>query len=241
MAGRPHTKRRRLMQTAAVLIDEDVTFSWGTWAWPFPRRGWASACTVSTSSGSCRCRSPLRSRTKWAAGWFSWLVCLVRCVRTSKTFWLWTVSVRWTASTWRWTGRSSAAVSSCRTLHDSLPWNRICRGSVRIRCFQLHRRGGSGELLGRLLRWQRMILKRCCFWLSICYLLLDIQIIIELKKEKDEVMRAAIVVGNAWLSNKVVPTGTDDPPVKPDISHNSIILFFILTFNILKEQLYFDN
>ena len=28
---------------------------------------------------------------------------------------------------------------------------------------------------------------------------------------------AAIVVGDVWLSNKIVPTGTDDPPVKLDL------------------------
>ena len=45
-------------------------------------------------------------------------------------------------------------------------------------------------------------------------------IIIELKKEKVEVIRAAVVVGGACPPNKAVLTSTDGPLVKPDFLFN---------------------
>ena len=70
-------------------------------------------------------------------------------------------------------------------------------------------------------------------------------IIIELKKEK-EVIRAAIVVSYASPPNKVVPSGIDDPPVKPDHSYEffyypllsiSSLLTYWRSKSILKPKL----
>ena len=49
-------------------------------------------------------------------------------------------------------------------------------------------------------------------------------IIIELKKEKDEIVKAAVVVGDAWPPNKAMPTGTECPFVKPDLLFSSVVI-----------------
>ena len=45
---------------------------------------------------------------------------------------------------------------------------------------------------------------------------------------KDKIIRAATVVGNTWQTNKVMPTGTDGPPIKLDLWFNDLIVISFL-------------
>ena len=50
----------------------------------------------------------------------------------------------------------------------------------------------------------------------------------------DEIIRIAVVVGDAWSSNKVVSNNTDCSPVKLDLQINE---FVIISFFIVKTKI----
>ena len=55
-------------------------------------------------------------------------------------------------------------------------------------------------------------------------------IIIELKIKKiEEIMRSAVVVGDAWLFNKILSSDPDDSPIKLNLQIKELVIISFFT------------
>ena len=61
-------------------------------------------------------------------------------------------------------------------------------------------------------------------------------LILEFESKKKKVIRAAVVIGDAWPSHKVVLTDTEGPLVKPDLSYNDSVIISLNREDMIMEN-----